>query len=119
MARKQATASTAGGIRSMITSKSQTTVPRGVRDALRVGPGDELEYEIQGDVATIRRAQPEASVDTDPVLLGFLDMIERDLANHPERAQPWTTALLKRMQRVVNAVGSIDPDQPIDGAVAL
>ena len=103
----------------MLTTKSQTTLPRGVRDALHVGPGDELEYEIQGEVAMIRRAQPAASADMDPVLLGFLDMLERDLAQHPGRVQALPTALLSRMRRVVDAVGAVDPDQPIDGAVAL
>ena len=108
-----------GGIRSMLTTKSQTTLPRGVRDALHVGPGDELVYEIQGDVAMIRRAPPAGSADVDPVLLGFLDLIERDLAQHPGRARALPAALLTRMQRLAEAAGSIDPDERIDGAVAL
>jgi bifunctional DNA-binding transcriptional regulator/antitoxin component of YhaV-PrlF toxin-antitoxin module len=33
---------------SKITSKHQTTVPREIRDQLRVGPGDVLHWEIVG-----------------------------------------------------------------------
>lgn len=42
-------------IHSRITAKSQTTIPRAVRSALGVGPGDELSYEIDGDQVTVRR----------------------------------------------------------------
>lgn len=42
-----------------ITSKGQTTVPRAVRLALAVGPGDLLAWEFDGDgTAVVRRAQP-------------------------------------------------------------
>ena len=41
-------------IHSTITSKGQTTIPRKVRTALRIKPGDSLEYEVHGDRATIR-----------------------------------------------------------------
>lgn len=109
----------ARGIRSLLTSKSQTTVPRGVRDALRVGPGDALEYEIRGEVATIRRAAPAVNADVDPVLLGFLDMLERDIARHPGRVQTLPAALLSRMHRVIAGVGPIDGDEAIAGPVAL
>lgn len=41
-------------IRSTVTSKGQTTIPGKVRKALRIRPGDRLEYTVQGDIATIR-----------------------------------------------------------------
>jgi antitoxin PrlF len=34
---------------SKLTSKSQTTIPLPVRDALGVGPGDQLAYTIEGE----------------------------------------------------------------------
>ena len=43
-------------IHSRITAKAQTTIPRAVRDALHVGPGDSLAYEIDGDTVVLRRA---------------------------------------------------------------
>jgi len=39
-----------------ITAKSQTTIPRAVRAALGVGPGDVIGYEIDGDRVVLRRA---------------------------------------------------------------
>lgn len=38
-----------------ITAKAQTTIPRAVRLALGVKPGDEIAYEIDGDRVLIRR----------------------------------------------------------------
>jgi AbrB family looped-hinge helix DNA binding protein len=39
---------------STVTSKGQTTIPGQVRDALKIQPGDRLEYAVHGDHATIR-----------------------------------------------------------------
>lgn len=41
-------------LHSTLTSKGQTTIPEKIRKALRMKPGDRLEYEIDGDRATIR-----------------------------------------------------------------
>jgi antitoxin PrlF len=43
---------------STITSKGQTTVPKEVRDALDVGPGDKLTWEISGGTVAITTARP-------------------------------------------------------------
>lgn len=39
---------------STVTSKGQTTIPGEIRKALRIKPGDRLEYVAQGDEVTIR-----------------------------------------------------------------
>ena len=39
---------------STVTRKGQTTIPGGIRDALKIKPGDRLEYAVEGDHATIR-----------------------------------------------------------------
>jgi len=39
---------------STVTNKGQTTIPGKVRKALQIKPGDKLEYEVEGDHATIR-----------------------------------------------------------------
>lgn len=42
-----------------ITSKGQTTIPADIREALHVGPGDLLAWEVEADgVARVRRVQP-------------------------------------------------------------
>lgn len=41
-------------LHSTVTSKGQTTIPGKIRRALRIKPGDRLEYMVEGDHATIR-----------------------------------------------------------------
>ena len=41
-------------LHSTVTSKGQTTIPEKIRKALRIRPGDKLEYAVEGDYATIR-----------------------------------------------------------------
>ena len=43
---------------STITSKGQTTVPKEVRDALDVGPGDKLTWEVRGGSVAITTERP-------------------------------------------------------------
>jgi antitoxin PrlF len=43
-------------IKSKLTSKAQTTIPLPVRNALRLGPGDELVYAIEGDRVILTKA---------------------------------------------------------------
>jgi AbrB family looped-hinge helix DNA binding protein len=43
---------------SKITAKAQTTVPKGVREALGVKPGDMLVYRISKGRVTLARAEP-------------------------------------------------------------
>jgi antitoxin PrlF len=49
-------------ITSKLTSKAQTTIPLPVRNALRLGVGDELVYTIDGDRVILTKAQ-EAPAD--------------------------------------------------------
>jgi len=41
-------------LHSTVTRKGQTTIPGKIRKALRIKPGDKLEYEMAGDHVTIR-----------------------------------------------------------------
>jgi len=41
-------------LHSTLTSKGQTTIPGKIRKALRIKPGDKLEYAVNGSHATIR-----------------------------------------------------------------
>ncbi len=43
-------------IKSKLTSKAQTTIPLPVRNALSLGPGDELVYAIEGDRVIVTKA---------------------------------------------------------------
>ena len=44
--------------RSRLSRKGQVTIPRGVRAALQLEPGDLVAYEVVGDKAILRRAEP-------------------------------------------------------------
>jgi len=41
-------------LHSTVTSKGQTTIPERIRKALRIKPGDKLEYEMEEERVTIR-----------------------------------------------------------------
>jgi antitoxin PrlF len=43
---------------STVTSKGQTTLPRAVREALSLSPGDRVVYDIEGDAVVIHKLAP-------------------------------------------------------------
>ena len=43
---------------SRLTSKSQTTIPRAVREALALQPGDMIVYEIEDEAVRLRKQPP-------------------------------------------------------------
>lgn len=45
---------------SLITAKGQTTIPKAIRDRLRVGPGDRVDFVVQ----------PDGTVTLEPALHG-------------------------------------------------
>ena len=103
---------------SRVTSRSQTTLPNGVRKALGIRPGaDALEWEIRGNEAIARRAAAQDEAE-DPALLPFLQMLERDIAARPERLQAMPLALYERLVAVTEGVEA-DADEAIEGPVAL
>lgn len=50
-------------VSSSITSKGQTTIPLAVRKALKVAPGDVLEYRIERDRVIVTKASPSSTDD--------------------------------------------------------
>jgi antitoxin PrlF len=50
-------------IKSKLTSKAQTTIPRAVREALRLEPGDEVVYRIEDTHVILTRASDAAPED--------------------------------------------------------
>jgi antitoxin PrlF len=105
-------------LKSKVTARSQTTLPNGVRKALSIHPGhDTLEWEIRGDEAVVRRADVAPEGD-DPALAPFLRLLERDITEHPERLRSIPAELFDRWMKVTGA-GEVDPDESIEGPVAL
>jgi len=104
-------------IESVITAKSQTTLPSGVRKALGVQPGDRLAYIIEQDRAVIMKAR-DTEPETDPVVDAFLDFLARDMASHPERLTGLNADLVARIERLTEGV-VVDLDEPIEGDVEI
>jgi antitoxin PrlF len=50
-------------IRARLSTKSQTVIPKAVRDKLGVGPGDSVEFEMRDGEVLIRRAPATERVD--------------------------------------------------------
>jgi len=50
-------------ISSKITSKAQTTVPKSVRAALKLGLGDTIIYSIEGDRVLMTKATAQTAAD--------------------------------------------------------
>jgi antitoxin PrlF len=73
---------------SSLTDRYQTTVPKGIRKALGLSKKDKLEWIIDesGEIRVGKKA-PEAE-HFDPVFDQWLDFLEKDMLEHPERLIP-------------------------------
>ena len=50
-------------IKSKLTAKAQTTIPKPVRDALRLRAGDEIVYQVEGDRVILTKSVAGSSED--------------------------------------------------------
>lgn len=55
-------------ITSKLTAKSQTTLPRSVRSALCIQPGDEIAYQIEAGRVTLTKVEQPRPMADDPFL---------------------------------------------------
>jgi antitoxin PrlF len=102
-------------IRSKITSKGQTTVPKTVRQALGVDEGDEIAYRVDENGVTLRRADEERM---DPAIASFLSFLARDIEKNPANLKALSPDLIGRIRSLTSGV-DIDVDAPIEGDVSL
>lgn len=100
---------------SRLTKRSQTTIPKAVKNALRVGAGDDIGYVIEGDAVRLVNAS-EHREHSDPVVEHFLQLLAEDLGRGNVRALP--ASLMERMQRLTEGV-TVDHDEEITGAIPL
>lgn len=59
-----------------LTSKSQLTLPKPIRQVLGVAPGGKVAFELQGGKVVVSRAE---AAHQDPAIGAFLDLLEADL----------------------------------------
>lgn len=98
-------------LESTLTDRYQTTVPDGVRRALRLGKRDRIRYVVQADGSvSLQRAE-----DEDPVLAAFLDFLAKDIAKHPRRVRVIDADLAKRMRSLTKGV-KVDLESALDPA---
>lgn len=88
---------------STLTDRYQTTVPETVRRALRLGKRDKIHYTIRpGGEVVLSRA--DATDGDDPVLGQFLELLARDVVEHPERVRAVDAGLMQRLSELVGDV---------------
>ena len=94
---------------SKLTDRYQTTVPEIVRQTLKLGRRDKIHYVIRSDgsVEISRCAEPE---EADPAIEKFLDFLERDIHDHPDRISQATDGLNECRNRIQSLVGHIGVD---------
>jgi antitoxin PrlF len=77
--------SASSGNVSRVTDKAQTTLPKGVRNALGATPGSTLKWDIQGNRAIVQVQEAEHE---DPAVGAFLKFLAADMIAHPENLRP-------------------------------
>lgn len=99
-------------LESTLTDRYQTTVPDGVRRALRLGKRDKIRYVLQPDGAVLMMRATPTDKD-DPVLGEFLRFIAQDIAAHPRNVRAVGQKLRSRIQALVGRM-KVDLDAPLD-----
>lgn len=95
---------------SRVTERAQTTLPKGVRNALGAGPGSTLCWIIQGDVAVVSVQESEQA---DPAISAFLAFLEKDMITHPQHLSAFPAEMIET-GRALTAGVSFDLDEPLE-----
>ncbi|MSQ72490.1 MAG: type II toxin-antitoxin system PrlF family antitoxin [Betaproteobacteria bacterium] len=99
-------------LESTLTDRYQTTVPDGVRRALRLGKRDRIRYLVQSNGSVVLQRADDAD---DPVLGSFLDFLARDIATHPQHVRAIDAGLARRMRTLARGV-KVDLETALDPA---
>jgi antitoxin PrlF len=99
-------------LESTLTDRYQTTVPDGVRRALKLGKRDRIRYLVQSDGSVVVQRADDAD---DPVLGSFLDFLARDIVTHPQHVRAVDAGLAKRM-RALTKGAKVDLQSALDPA---
>lgn len=102
-------------VKSTITTKGQTTVPKAVRQVLGVKDGDEIAFRVEGERVTVVAA---GATHEDPVVGKFLAFLAKDLEKHPANLKPLSKAFAGRMASMLKGT-KVGIEAPIDGDVDL
>ena len=100
-----------------ITAKGQTTVPKTIRQALGVGYGGLIAFEVSDAGVTVH-AVPEEEHE-DPALAPFLALLEAEIIARPEALIPLTDKYIAEIRELAAKIGYVDPDEIIEDEVDL
>jgi len=97
-----------------VTSKGQITLPKPIRQALGVGVGGKVAFDLRGSQVIISRAEDDPHED--PAIASFLGLLEKDI-----QTGRCVTALPDDLVRSMLAAlrQPVDLDSEIEGDVAL
>jgi len=97
-----------------VTSKGQITLPKPIRQALGIGIGGKVAFDLRGSEIVVTRA--DDFEHTDPAIEAFLSLLERDI----ESGKQLTTLPSDLAQAMLtNLKHSVDLDEEILGDVIL
>jgi antitoxin PrlF len=98
-------------VESTLTSRGQTTIPGPIRRALKLRPTDKVRFSLRADdTVVITRVSTE---QRDPMVAAFLDFIEADARQHPQRVRAVPVDVIDRA-RELSADVVVDLDAPLD-----
>jgi antitoxin PrlF len=98
-------------IEATITDRGQTTVPAAIRKMLGVKKGP-IVFKGLADGTVIIEARQEEK-EEDPAIAKFLEFLEKDIAENPQRLQPLTREMLDEINDLVGDL-DIDLDASLD-----
>ena len=99
-------------LESTLTDRYQTTVPDGVRRALKLGKRDRIRYLVQSNGSVVLQRAEQAD---DPLLGSFLDFLAQDIATHPKHVRAIDADLAKRMRALTKGV-NVDLEAVLDSS---
>jgi len=97
-----------------VTSKGQITLPKPIRQALGVGVGGRVAFDLRGSQVIVSRAEDDPHED--PAIASFLGLLEKDVQSGLH-----VTALPEDLARSLLAAlkQPLDLDSEVEGDVAL
>lgn len=69
-------------------------------------------------LVTLDESEPDDGIEADPVIGAYLDFLERDMRDHPERLSPFPEAQMSRILALTRGVEA-DDDEAIPADVTL
>lgn len=97
-------------IEATITERGQITVPAAIRKMLGVQKGAVVFKGMPDGTVLI---EPKQEPEEDPVIVKFLEFLERDIAKNPHNLVPFTQEMMDRVDELVAGV-EVDMDAPLE-----